>query len=159
MRSSMLQKKGLSSYIIMIGIIVLLLQSSCSKPQLSRAVINYDYGRVQYLVDLGADINIRDEYYYRTPLIYAAYYRNRIILEYLIEHDAELNHQDKDGWTALIFAAYYNDLHNVKALVKGGADLDIRNNDGYTALDYSIYFNFDEIALYLIKNGAKRYSR
>ena len=49
----------------------------------------------------------------------------------LITAGADLNTQDKDGWTALFFAAGRGYTEVVATLISEGAELNRKNNDGY----------------------------
>jgi ankyrin repeat protein len=52
----------------------------------------------------------------------------------LIGAGADLNLQDKDGFTALIRAAANDHTATVQTLIGAGADLNLQNKDGFTAL-------------------------
>jgi ankyrin repeat protein len=56
------------------------------------------------------------------------------IVEALISAGADLNIQNKDGYTALMTATFYHNQETVDALISAGADLNIQDEDGETAL-------------------------
>jgi ankyrin repeat protein len=70
----------------------------------------------------------------------------------LIKSGANIDIQDKEGWTALMLASRYSNdtssLETVKELIKSGANLNLQNNDGFTALMLT------ETIQELIKSGA-----
>ncbi len=77
---------------------------------------------VRYLVDNGADINIRDQIN-STPLLWAAGFGRPDTVALLLERDADVKAVDDNGWTALIWAAGLGQPQTVETLVKAGADL------------------------------------
>lgn len=52
-----------------------------------------------------------------------------------LDGGADVNTQDKDGWTALMYAVRYGRQDIANALLQTGADVNVRNKDGKTALD------------------------
>lgn len=68
--------------------------------------------------------------YKRTALINAALYGNIDLIEWLIENKADINFQDRGGWTALHFATQEDRLDVVELLIKKGADSNIKNEYG-----------------------------
>ena len=77
----------------------------------------------------------------RTPLMTAAYYGRKDVLELLIKHGAVVNAIDEQtGDTAahyvtLSLCGSIRQCACVMVLVENGANIDIRNNDGYTVYD------------------------
>ena len=65
----------------------------------------------------GADVNALDNEN-AAPLMYAASYNAKKILNLLIENNADINIQSKSGYTALILAALNNNLDIVKILIE-----------------------------------------
>lgn len=73
-----------------------------------------------------------------------------------ISSNANLNCQDKDGFTPLMFASLNNYTELVKLLVsKPGVNLNLKNNYGYSALTLAVVFGNTEIQDILKKAGAK----
>lgn len=134
---------------------------------------------VKALVELGADVNIKD-YKKISPLHVAVEpYDNEKVVEYLLDKGAKINEKDIWGMTPLHRSVYPNvirllisrgadtsienfhyrtplqhsyTLESVKALVESGVDINFRNYLGHTALHYAYYK--PEIAEYLISKGA-----
>jgi ankyrin repeat protein len=55
----------------------------------------------------------------------------------MIAEGADINIQNKEGWTALMVASHFGLNTILELLLKAGADKDIKNNSGETALDYA----------------------
>lgn len=142
--------------LIKAAVIIIVLNFGCvSMNPLIQSVKKGRLDRVKNCIKYGEDVDTIDRFNKRTPLIYAAYYRNRAILEYLVKRCSNLDHQDKDGFTALNYAAYYGDFNSVKVLIEFGANANIQNYKGYTPLDYAKYYEWTNIESYLESHLAK----
>lgn len=85
---------------------------------------------VSKVVDLGADVNARDNEN-RTPLMLT---KSEAAVSKLVEKGADVNAKDNTKWTALHYAcAETNDLV-VSKLVDLGADVNASDNEGRTPL-------------------------
>ncbi|MEG2181110.1 MAG: ankyrin repeat domain-containing protein [Bacteroidales bacterium] len=136
--------------------------------------IQWDHFKsVKALVDNGADINIRDSFNGRTPLIEAGRLNpNLECVRLLIEHGADVNAREteKGMWTykayntpLSVVARYGGDpevrLDIVKLLVSHGADINYMLGDSLSILDHALISDHYDIVLYLLKAGAEyRYS-
>lgn len=95
------------------------------------------------MIKLGADVNqpIKDA---RTPIMLSCISRTSPnVLKLLIKYGADVNAQDKNGYTALMQVLRLNNLSEKKAFIKtlidNGADLTkLKNIQGKTALDIMI---------------------
>jgi hypothetical protein len=72
----------------------------------------------------------------------------------LLERGADVNEQDKEGWTALMYAAARGDSALVKLLLASEAKIDEWNQDGATALGLAAQEGHKEVARLLRKAGA-----
>ena len=75
-------------------------------------------------------------------------------VKYLIEHGADVNNQDRFGWSALQSAAYNDDRDMVQYLVEQGADVNAKSNLEKTALHYAAQNGNLKLVQYLIEHGA-----
>ena len=83
---------------------------------------------------------------------------NRIdIVKLLLNASADLNKQNKDGYTALILAALKNNIEIVKLLLNAGADIDKQNIAGDTALIKAAISNYRKIIKLLLDYGADEF--
>ena len=144
-------------------------------------------GLMRVLLDHGADVNARvkgrllSRYHAggapgmiegTTPLIRAAKYANRDMVEVLVSRDADVNLAQSDGTTALMFAAgvkysitqqgdppnhgSLDDAHAiVKLLHEKGADLNASNARGETALYGAAFAARNRVIGYLAEHGAR----
>ena len=88
---------------------------------------------VQYLIEGGTDVNIRDEEG-RSPMYIAASEGQYEIANYLIGEGADRNLKSNNGNTPLIAAATKNNLRLVRLLTEWSALIEEKNNLGGTAL-------------------------
>ncbi|WP_109436270.1 MULTISPECIES: ankyrin repeat domain-containing protein [Aquimarina] len=94
--------------------------------------------------------------YKRTLLINAAAKGNVEILKLLIDKEADINFQDKIGYTALHFAAQNKNIEIASTLVEHGADINSKDNYGNPPIWTAIFnakgdYNIVEL---LLKTGA-----
>lgn len=117
------------------------------------AVSNSHFEVTQYLVGLGANINIKnsDE---ATPLHAAAYYSGPGMVLYLLENGASPDVSNKDGNTPLHLAAYHNMTENAVVLLKKGAAPSPKNIKGLTPLQIAVQKGYQEMAQTLTGFGA-----
>lgn len=94
---------------------------------------------VKRLVDLGANVDtICDKKSTKeTPLtVAAAYGRTPEMVDFLLNHGADINKGNVYKETALMRAAIFRKYETVKLLLEKGADYTLKNGSGYTVLEY-----------------------
>ncbi|XCA36371.1 MAG: ankyrin repeat domain-containing protein [Wolbachia endosymbiont of Armadillidium vulgare] len=113
----------------------------------------------KYLIDNGANLNIRDNYYhktntqyvyYKTPLHYAIESGNTEIAKYLVDRGANPNIQDAYSKAPLYSAIYSGNAEIVKYLLDHNAD---PNSKGFSLLA-AIKLGHAEIVKSLVEHGA-----
>lgn len=102
---------------------------------LIQAIDNRNLEMVRDLLNAGSDVKAkltRDNKPF-SLLFGPAMHNNGSILRLLLEHGADPNVQDEQGWTALMIAAEHGNTDAVNALLQAHANPDITNVKGATA--------------------------
>lgn len=92
----------------------------------------------------------------RTALINATFYGEIEIMRWLIEKGADVNYQDKGGYTPLHFAVQERRMNALDLLFENGANPNLKDRHGNSPLWTAVFNakgNFD-IVKKLIENGA-----
>lgn len=112
---------------------------------------------VEYLIELGSDVNQLDDTG-QAPLRYAAvsWIDAEKKIELLLAAGADINHRSYDGSTALSDAAYRQNVPAAKALIAHGADVGNRDVQGFSALSWTCGQGVPEadIVELLLRHGA-----
>ena len=117
-------------------------------------VKNGNIKEIKTYVEKGGDINKKSDPFGHTPLYIATYYGYIDIAKYLVENNADVNAQAKDGTTPLMCSAIYNFPEITEILIAANADLNIKDKRGHTALFYAKEYRFFRVADYLEAAGA-----
>jgi len=117
------------------------------------AVERKNFTEIQRLLDLGTDIDIRNEYE-DTPLMFAAGTGRLEAVKFLLDHGADVNARNDWEHKPLLLAANNGHVKVVRLLLASGADITAQDKDGDTALDSAIRENHRAIVK-LLMNPAK----
>ncbi|KAI0105683.1 hypothetical protein GGR51DRAFT_560155 [Nemania sp. FL0031] len=95
----------------------------------------------------------------RTPLLHASHGGNLEIVEYLLNRNVNVNHQDMEGWTPLLRALRGGHLPVIKKLLTNDADANIETNDKRSPLHLLFSSPFHKadrksLFLFLLSHGA-----
>ncbi|XP_053407058.1 fibronectin type 3 and ankyrin repeat domains 1 protein-like isoform X2 [Mercenaria mercenaria] len=94
---------------------------------------------LDWMIEDGADVNLRDMNSGWTPLIRCASVTgHRDIGLSLLQNSADINAQDKDGKTALMLSILNGHQALLEVLLKKNADIKLKNEYGKTAYDMAI---------------------
>ena len=133
---------------------------------LHSAVRYGDVEVVQVLLNLEADVNIRDEYS-RSPLNHISGYSSGSsevpnyhqslanIARLLLDRGADINARDDQGWTPLCAATYEKRIEVIRVLLERGADVGARDKQGRTPFSLAKKRRFTEIMKLLSEHGAQ----
>lgn len=102
----------------------------------------------------GAEIDIKDTIFCRTPLLWAAENGHEAIIELLLEKGANIEAKGKDGWTPLLQAAQHGHETSFKLLLDRGANIEATDSSGETALVWAAEGGYETIVKMLLENGA-----
>jgi ankyrin repeat protein len=93
------------------------------------------YSTADEAIDLlkQTDVNVLDGEA-RTPLFYAIIEDRLDIFVWLLAHGADINHQDRNGWSALDFAIQGKRIEIAKLLLEQEASIDLKDPYGNTPL-------------------------
>jgi hypothetical protein len=92
---------------------------------------------VELLLDRGAAVNFKTDYWSHTALYFAASAGRAEIVGLLIDKGADMGASEKKNgkWTPLMIATWHLHVDTVKTLLDKGAVLNDKNDRGETALD------------------------
>ncbi len=122
--------------------------------QLANLIEDGDKQAISQIV-LTHGVNAYDGYK-RTALIWSVIFSEIEILKWLIEKGAEVNFQDRTGYTSLHFCGQSQDLKAATMLLKNGANPNIQDEHGNSPL-WTAFFNAKrnfELVRLLLTNGA-----
>lgn len=119
------------------------------------AVQNRHVAVAKYLIEKGADVNVRRDDGY-TPLLRAVDNGDCDLVNFLIEKGANIQATCPDGATALFVGAQEGHLHIVELLIKAGMDVNARRSDGNGPLDMAEFNNHTPVVALLRQHGAKK---
>lgn len=109
---------------------------------------------VKLLLEKGANIEARSEYFHRTPLILAARRGFDSVVRLLLVKGADIEAGDRWGQTALILAARWGHGEVVRLLIENGVNIHANTAQNKTALHVAAHGGFEAIVHLLIEKGA-----
>jgi ankyrin repeat protein len=110
---------------------------------------------VTFLLENGADVNIKNKRNDRTALMEASSSGNIVIIKQLVERGAEINAKTNTNSTALHFAAMWGHVEAVKLLIELGAIPDMPGELGRTPMVIAEQNEHAEVVKVLKDAGAK----
>jgi ankyrin repeat protein len=106
------------------------------------------FSAARFLLDQGADFNVKDESG-NTPLHLASIFRHEEIIDLLIRHKADVDMLNAQGQAPLYLASLFGNPESIKLLLASGAKTNIRDANGNTPLHIAVLYrrpeNLDEI--------------
>jgi ankyrin repeat protein len=118
-------------------------------------IINGDLDVIKNLVESNTiHVNQRLISFHETILHFAARKRWLDIVEYLVEHGADIDELDNNAHTPLFDAAHHGAVHVVQYLISKGANICAKARNGYTPLHAAVNSNHIETVKCLVEQGA-----
>ena len=129
----------------------------CGSPLLLNCLRHKDNKIVKFLIDSGADVNVKDN---GRSLLYFCIGDNSELLEFLLDrNDLDTNTRHGDwGTTPLLVAIQIGSIDIVRKLIKHGANVNLAEYNGTSPLDMAEDCKKDDIFKLLIDNGAQRHT-
>jgi ankyrin repeat protein len=116
------------------------------------------YDIAEYLVKAGASVNSSSRNGLKVaPLQSAAAGRHQKIVKLLLEHGADPNVREGNGFTPLHAAAQNDDVEIIRLLLLAGADLTIKSVNGQTAMDIAMDAGNEKATALLGEGVTKRF--
>jgi len=129
-------------------------QDSEGYTALHRAMLTYQLNVVEYLLQHGADIELRGGPRQETPLHVAAR-KGKYMVKLLVNNGADLNAVDRAGYTALHKSMMAGKIGIAQYLIEKGADVNIKGGpEEKTVLGLIKYDNAIDIIQFLLVHGA-----
>lgn len=104
--------------------------------KLLEAIMYQEFDKAKDLVRKGVDVDYQDGSYGSTALMLACQFAFVDMARFLVEHNAELDLQAKNGQTALMAAARASE-ELFDLLISRGADVELKDEHGLTALTHA----------------------
>lgn len=111
--------------------------------------------RVKTLIDAGINVNIRTNCCGHSLLIPAAGEGHMHIVEYLVNHGADVLAKSACGMTPLMAAAFNGHVDMIKYLLARGVDINAENAGGVTALINAKRRGHKNVVAFLKQQGAR----
>lgn len=111
-------------------------KDASGRTPLATAVENGRTDNVEYLLNIGADVNGKD--HTGTELVLAAYTKSRPMLNLFINRGANLNVKSPDGKTLLLLGLEKNDSSLVQMLAEKGINVNEQQANGKYPLEFAV---------------------
>jgi len=109
--------------------------------------------KVDYLIKLGAEVDVRGDYG-QTPLLIALIYEKNLVARVLLENGADFRLKDVFGRNAIIYGAKCKDIELMKKFIKTKEDVNVEDELGFCPLWMAVLGGDSKMVEYLIEKGA-----
>lgn len=140
--------------IIMVFFFVWNVSAGKLEDDLRMAIILDHTDEVKMLLDKGANIEVKDQYLGRTPLMEAAYHGKADIVRLLLDRGADVKASNDGGWTALMLSSSAGSAEVVRLLLDKGANVNTKSINGTSPLGAAAYEGRLEVVRVLLDKGA-----
>ncbi|XP_067660026.1 adventurous-gliding motility protein Z-like [Haliotis asinina] len=130
--------------------------SATAGRDLHDASMHGDLERVKRILAAGhVNITYRAGHYSSTPVMAAARYGHRGVVEFLVGRGADVSLVDSEGDNVLHWTCYRGHLETVKLILSlNRVDVNARNNVGKTAADIARQYGHQRVVKLLVSRGA-----
>eukprot|EP00946_MAST-07B_sp_MAST-7B-sp1_P003997 g3997.t1 len=122
-------------------------------PFLHWAALNDHTGLIDFLVDRGANVRLRNSRG-EEALCWAALKGHRQATARLLRHGASEESADDRGYTVMHHAAQNGHVHLLDYFHRRGCDIDAPDAKGRAPIHWACYMNHERCAEYLVRKGA-----
>jgi ankyrin repeat protein len=130
-------------------------QLSDGRTPIFTCVCNGNLEAVKYLIEKGADTEIKEYENGNTPLMAAITLGYTDIIVYLVSKKANIHATNNNGDTPILFAALLGNMRLIMFLHQLGADINHTNNENISCILFAVGNVFYDIFKYLITNNVK----
>lgn len=123
------------------------------KSDLHTAAAAGDYNATLAFLNKGVSPNARDNFL-QTPLLYAAWWGHRDVVNLLVLRGADVNIQNSEGFTGLYWAVNHGHCGIAEILLKAGAKPSLPALNKWTALHEAAVHSDDRMYALLVRYGA-----
>lgn len=136
---------------------------STGRSPLIEAIVFKKEEMAKQLIEMGADVNVRDSSFSGRTALHAAVSNGEYeVAELLLEHGADVNARDNGNQDTPLMVAPFAAIGMAELLIEHGADVNARNKFGGTALSAAAGFEsmfmkngYLELVKLLLENGAE----
>mmetsp|Transcript_20859 Transcript_20859/g.23830 ORF Transcript_20859/g.23830 Transcript_20859/m.23830 type:complete len:368 (-) Transcript_20859:197-1300(-) len=129
-------------------------KDKCGSSPLHSACLFRHLEVAKFLVEKGADVDVRSSEDKTTPLENACLCGYAEFVEFLVKHGANVRTTNPRGITPLHIASRYGHTEIVDFLIRSDAEINARDADQWHPLDFAICFDHVEIVKLLVNAGA-----
>lgn len=141
--------------LIMCLSLILFIRSPLLPQDIHRAASQGDLEAVTTLLRSNPElVNRKDDSRGWTPIVLAAFNTHKAIVEFLIEHGADVNVKDTVLWTPLHAAVRGGDTEIIELLIKNGANVNARTFRDESPLTFAAGMQNNDVVSLLIHHGA-----
>jgi ankyrin repeat protein len=119
------------------------------------SVCNGNLEAVKYLIEKGADTEIKEYENGNTPLMAAITLGYTDIIVYLVSKKANINAINNNGDTPILFAALLGNMKLIMFLHELGADINHKSHENISCILFAVGNAFYDIFRYLITNNVE----
>ena len=143
-------EEGITPLHVSLALVLLLLTAD----DVEWAAINNRYPLCQYLLEMGADVNVKGGDAVATPAMWAAQRCNYYVVNLLLRHGADPISTDGQGYNILHLATFDGNVFLLTLLLHQNIPIDCQDLQGHTCLMWAAYKGFPACVDLFLRWGA-----